>query len=51
MLKNIVLLKILESGSGHNHKIISDKETKVKKEEVIIYFNDLENFKFTHLIK
>lgn len=31
------------------HNISSNKDTKLLKEEVIHYFNDLENFKYCHL--
>jgi hypothetical protein len=31
------------------HKIISNKETKLLKEEVIRYFNNIDNFKYCHL--
>ncbi|WP_445712388.1 transposase [Flavobacterium sp.] len=32
------------------HKILSDIETKLLKNEVIDYFNDIENFEYTHLL-
>ena len=32
------------------HKIFSDKETKLIKTKVIDYFNDKENFEYTHLL-